>query len=1423
MLTCSSIKYILRFAVLSMLSFNCFAQETDNVGWSQLVNTKLQTVCPDNNFNGYDYNFNDKCSYVIKAWNSGALDKVNQHLYIWGGGHHDYYGNELYRINLQNQTILRLTDPGLPADPNAIPAQSELAPFDGSQPNSRHTYDGMAFIDHANKLWAFSGGLSARLPIRDQNTWIFNPQTNRWKIDRSTGDIPQQISGVVSAYHTGDGKIYLHDRAALYSYDYDIDGGKYTKLNEQGSIGLGVNAAIDPISNTMLIIGGGHNVMYELDELRGYPRIELPTTLDGKYITGIDAPGLTFDSRTQRYYAWSGDGRVYYMDEDREWHSLAIQGDPGSQVAAGTFGRFVYNPASDSFFLVNSMQENVYQLKIPTGGDTQAPSIVNDIQINHPYPGKAKITWDASTDNFGVDGYEVYINGELYKNTREPELKIPSLNQGAEYTVSIKAFDSFGNISQMGPVTTFEIPVIAALNNLGDCEIESQLSDRDDVVFCEGWESDTWYKDHEYLEDPIVNDPRLAKDSRVINTKIIDTGCVSGKCLQVNMNEGETSGLSLYWPLLNANQAPDNLYLRYYIKIGDDWTPEMCSSEGEVKGAGGKFPGIADFRTWADPVGQCGNGGARADGENCWSARAIFSACEKDVCDSKPNAITRFGSYIYHTNQQTDTGDAAYWDKHEWGHTGRLTGSCESDPSNMDCGMGEEGIFEPGIWYQVEMQIQMNSEGEDDGIVRGWVNGKLSFQKNNMNFRLPGHDFLHNRLVWLGLYKGGVYGNCNDGKVYLDQMVVSTEAPVGGLTNTTVLPPDINLQVSQTTVNSGESIDIEWQTQNAETCAASDLWQGSVPLSGQARVQIDNAGNVRMDCTGQGGSVARQIAIKLPTTDESPTNLPDTIAQKIAPKAPELLSSSSQSIELKLPEIDTPGLAGYRIFLNDQPLTYTDKTSYTLPLIIAVEQYVFTIAGVYADELISPASAPLVVNINIGTVERTEYSLSPVADSTLNDSTYRNLGHLEDMDIGRISNVIMRFSLDSIPAGYEIEQAILQVTTIAEYSDGNLNVFAINKPWFEDSVTRGFVDNKLNESWDNQNGDWLDKKLTVQGQQPFAQVYVEDDDVASAVELDITSLVNHWLNEQSSNNGLLLTSDDAIFRIASKESLDGSQSPKLKVTLVKSTKPTGLEAQLNNDNSVALSWNYDGLDLDLFEVFLNGTKIAETKNSFFLHTSPSLGVVNQYSVAAKRVEKGLTALSDEVKVIIPAPSNDASNAYVTLYPTADVELNRSTYKNQGGTKDLGVSSNSNVILHFPVQQLAQGIEIEKAELELMTVAEYGNININIYAVGKSWGEYTATRDYAESNINKLWVEQLGDWIGIDGNFMSEKPFSETILYDDNTAGTVTIDITSLVNNWYHNEIQNYGLIIQGTDGAVKFASKESIEHSVIPVLKIYFK
>ena len=71
-----------------------------------------------------------------------------------------------------------------------------------------------------------------------------------------------------------------------------------------------------------------------------------------------------------------------------------------------------------------------------------------------------------------------------------------------------------------------------------------------------------------------------------------------------------------------------------------------------------------------------------------------------------------------------------------------------------------------------------------DGILRGWIDGQVAFEKNDIRFRDV--DSLKIEEVWVNVYHGGERTVPNeDIHLYLDNLVIARQ-PIGPLSASTV-------------------------------------------------------------------------------------------------------------------------------------------------------------------------------------------------------------------------------------------------------------------------------------------------------------------------------------------------------------------------------------------------------------------------------------------------------------------------------------------------------------------------------------------------------------------------------------------------------------------------------------------------------------
>ncbi|MEM8768218.1 MAG: hypothetical protein AAGE43_12280 [Pseudomonadota bacterium] len=73
--------------------------------------------------------------------------------------------------------------------------------------------------------------------------------------------------------------------------------------------------------------------------------------------------------------------------------------------------------------------------------------------------------------------------------------------------------------------------------------------------------------------------------------------------------------------------------------------------------------------------------------------------------------------------------------------------------------------------------------------------------------------------------------------------------------------PSVSLNISDSTLERGESASLSWSANNADSCSASGLWSGSRGTSGSTTVSPTASGNYELRCTGPGGSDTATVAV----------------------------------------------------------------------------------------------------------------------------------------------------------------------------------------------------------------------------------------------------------------------------------------------------------------------------------------------------------------------------------------------------------------------------------------------------------------------------------------------------------------------------------------------------------------------------------
>ncbi|MGB0295162.1 MAG: fibronectin type III domain-containing protein, partial [Flavobacteriaceae bacterium] len=130
--------------------------------------------------------------------------------------------------------------------------------------------------------------------------------------------------------------------------------------------------------------------------------------------------------------------------------------------------------------------------------DSQAPTQPTNLSSSNETTTSADITWEPSTDNVGVTGYNVYVGGTLNGTTASTSYSLTGLDPATTYSVAVEATDAAENTSTQASieVTTLSppdeeapsTPTDVAASNITDTSADITWTDASDNVGVTGYD-----------------------------------------------------------------------------------------------------------------------------------------------------------------------------------------------------------------------------------------------------------------------------------------------------------------------------------------------------------------------------------------------------------------------------------------------------------------------------------------------------------------------------------------------------------------------------------------------------------------------------------------------------------------------------------------------------------------------------------------------------------------------------------------------------------------------------------------------------------------------------------------------------------------------------------------------------------------------
>ncbi|QTE23002.1 endonuclease [Polaribacter cellanae] len=157
----------------------------------------------------------------------------------------------------------------------------------------------------------------------------------------------------------------------------------------------------------------------------------------------------TPDDMIDLFLQWNVEDPVSDFERQRNiYHE-----NTSNQNAQGNRNPFIDNPILATRIWGGAKAEDTWG--IYTNNDTQPPTMPTNVVVNNVTTFSVDVSWNAATDNTAVTSYDVFVDGNLRKNTTNTNTTITGLNSDTSYTIAILAKDIAENKStKTTPVNT---------------------------------------------------------------------------------------------------------------------------------------------------------------------------------------------------------------------------------------------------------------------------------------------------------------------------------------------------------------------------------------------------------------------------------------------------------------------------------------------------------------------------------------------------------------------------------------------------------------------------------------------------------------------------------------------------------------------------------------------------------------------------------------------------------------------------------------------------------------------------------------------------------------------------------------------------------------------------------------------------------
>jgi len=306
----------------------------------------------------------------IMSYSGGWYDPQNHQFCIFGGGHWDYSGNEVWCLDIALLTWREMYAPDVVTTqtgdqgaynnydntnyPGAVfnPAGEPIA---NANPASRHSYDQMEYVEGLGSVvwggYLWGDGSATLWCDICADTWVFNFTTANWQY-LYDGTNPSPITAAAgigaSAYSSADNLMYSLVTGATWTFNPSNN--RWTELTTTGEVSYGVEMTMeyDSKRNRLYTFGGTYPndpSLFQFD-IATSTWSRLTPTGTGPDISAVFGAGVAYDQANDVLLIYQAGNIWAYDPNNNSWAQYSPAVRPVDD-GYGVFGRFRYDPINN--------------------------------------------------------------------------------------------------------------------------------------------------------------------------------------------------------------------------------------------------------------------------------------------------------------------------------------------------------------------------------------------------------------------------------------------------------------------------------------------------------------------------------------------------------------------------------------------------------------------------------------------------------------------------------------------------------------------------------------------------------------------------------------------------------------------------------------------------------------------------------------------------------------------------------------------------------------------------------------------------------------------------------------------------------------------------------------------------------------------